>query len=314
MGRTSLTCQVSLVCFNSNAKTLVHAAPVTRNFVEELRKEGCTGGTCFSSAWEKIAECAEGDPKFARIFVVFLTDGLSSDITSTVQKVNALQGSLDQQKRSMCSFFVHIAEKGSATDDVQKRLEPLVKAANGGQKMLEYTDEKISLLQLVKVEDLTSVFEKLTSLVNLHKCILEARIATLRMQERDFKEKSELETKALQTRYKEKAKELKEASRAFGKVSKTDKNALEKMYQKLQREMEDEQKMLEKELKAAQQKELELTKDLKKCACALDLGQKELDTTQEAYNHNIESLQKVSKTHLSQLGHIGNKQQKASFA
>lgn len=163
---------VKLSCFQNvlgcGIETTLCKVPVTTKFIDTLRAEGTKGATCFKKAWEEIEECIKSDTASSRIFVVFLTDCMSGDIDSAASKAQAIFEASAQQTRAMTSFFVHITD--SVEESPAKRqmdMLPLVRAANGGFTDLQFADERIPLLKVVKDEDLVATFRKIGGLVNV---------------------------------------------------------------------------------------------------------------------------------------------------
>eukprot|EP00437_Effrenium_voratum_P008494 CAMPEP_0181428434 /NCGR_PEP_ID=MMETSP1110-20121109/16677_1 /TAXON_ID=174948 /ORGANISM="Symbiodinium sp., Strain CCMP421" /LENGTH=999 /DNA_ID=CAMNT_0023551661 /DNA_START=57 /DNA_END=3056 /DNA_ORIENTATION=+ len=277
---------------------------------------GCGGGTCFSKAWESIQECAAADPKFARVFVVFLSDGLagSQDIKSAASKAEQIHHTLLGQKRSMCGFFVHIQDSSmfsvaSASENVVRTsLEPLVQAANGGQTSLKIMDEQVPLLQLVKQQDLSSAFEKLTDMVNMQKCILEGKLAMLQKQQQQYKATSDQDIKDLQKRYKSKMASFKETIRAAEKLAQDDERAVQQTHKQLTKELELDISMLKDRLQKAQLFEHSLTKDLVDCESKHAALLKDFEVTQSQYEQERDKMTKMSQTQLSQLDKLHDKQ------
>lgn len=302
--------KVSTICFNGSAKCLAQCVPVSKNFVEQLRNEERGGGTCFASAWEKIKERANAEPKLARFFTVFLSDGLSDswDIAKAAKIAKEIHESVAQE-RSMCTIFVHIAERGGNTVTVQESLEPLVKAANGGQTFLELGAEKINLLQLVKAEDLTRVFEDLTKMVNLQHSFLETKVSMLRSLEKEYKVKNQERTKELKERYAEKSRELEEAKRDAENMSKSDEEELTKRYRKLEEDMGDEVKKLTQEHNSAQERVLNITQGLETCKGDLEDAEKLMESAEKTSRNMLAALQKLQDNHVTQVNQIGMKQQ-----
>ncbi|CAJ1404916.1 unnamed protein product [Effrenium voratum] len=308
--------KISVVVFNSVAKRLVTSAPVTANIADALQREGCRGGTCFSKAWERIQECAVADPKFARVFVVFLTDGLAApaDITCAASKSEDMHRTLLEQKRSMCAFFVHIQEQGlflaasESEELVRSSLLPLVQAANGGQASVLFLDEHVPLLQLVKLQDLVSAFEKLTDMVNMQKCILEGKVAMLRKQQQQYKASSDQDIKDLQKRCKNQMSSLKESIRAAEKLAAADQDAIQKVHKQLAKELDQDIEKLKGRLEDAQHHENDVARQLVACESEHASLLKDFEVSQPLYEQERETMFKMSQTQLSQLDKLHDKQ------
>ena len=215
--------------------------PATSNFVELLKAEGTTGGTCLVTAWEKVAECIKSDAALSRIFVVFLTDCQCWDIAEATTKAQAIFEATAQQKRVMTSFFVHIVESAVEDSPAKRQMDmmPLVRAANGGCEDLQFADQRIPLLEVVKATDLVPTFRKIGDLVNvqtlgkfgfclwsLFNCIvitstcvlmrksaLEARLHMLKSHEKEWRLKSAEDCKEKRAYYEDQAERLQEVAK-----------------------------------------------------------------------------------------------------
>eukprot|EP00913_Durusdinium_trenchii_P029270 g27437.t1 len=305
--------KVSIIPFNSDAKCLVRAAPVANKMADKLRREGCGGGTCFVSAWDQIAECIESEPKFAAIFVVFLTDGFSQDIPEATVKAEALFEAAGRQGRQMSAFFVHINEPGFEpwpVEHVETTLQPLVKAANGGRVQVDYLDQHISLLQVVQSQDLVPAFERLTSLVNLEKCILEARMAMLRDMQKEYTTKCSEHYQQLKQHYEQEVKMLSDVASKVEKSGKHDKNYLCGLYQSLESTVQKEITQLQTSLNKAEDSEDALRKKFVECESKYNSCLQYFEKSQQDYETKSAELQKQCQTHLAQLERIHEKQKK----
>lgn len=291
------------------AKSLVKAAPVTSKLGPKLLAEGCDGGTLFDSAWDEIKKCVEDDPKFARIFVVFLSDGLSSDVdlADASAKAQNIFEAAEQNKRAMTTCFVHINESGS-DPTIESRLVPLVKAANGGQTVIKYVEEKIPLLQIVKSHDLVPACMKLTSLVNMHKCILDMRLSVLQNQEQEYRTRQAETSKALQTQLKAASKRLDEAAKEAEKKNKAGADHMESLYKTLEKQMDAEIVALSKAVQNAQTNEETLKREVVKSEADYKGLESEFEKSKPAYEEMSSHLQNITATHLSQTGRIHEKQ------
>ena len=299
--------KVSLVCFNHVAKCLVKAAPVTTKLADKLQAEGCSGATSFLSAWQQIEKCVDDDPKFAKIFVVFLSDGYTSDLGQAAAKAQAIFSTAQQNERAMTTCFVHI-DAGGSNEKTRSDLEPLVKAANGGQTVVKYIEETIPLLQIVTSQELVQAFMKLTTLVNMQKCLLDVRLSILQRQEQDFRARQAEASKALQARLKDEAKKLEEAAKQAQKTSKAGKDQVEGLFKSLQNQMETDMKELDRDVRRAQKIEQDLKEQLVKCEAEHKGLQSEFEKSKPAYEQMSSTLQKLTETHLSQTGKIHEKQ------
>ena len=297
----------TLLCFNHVAKCLVNAAPVTTKLGDKLRAEGCTGGTSFVCAWDEIEKAVENDPKFARIFVVFLSDGSTNDLTEAAEKASNIFARAEQQKRSMITCFVHIDERGF-NPDINSALEPLVKAANGGQTVIKYVEQRIELLQIVKAEHLVQAFLKLTALVNMQKCLLDVCMSMLQRQEQEYRTRQADASKALQVRLKEEAKRLEEAAKEAETKSKSGKDHVEGLFKAFEKQMEAEIVELNSALKNARKLEEDLKKQVVKCEAEHKGLLSEFEKSKPAYEEMSSALQKMTATHLSQTDRIHEKQ------
>lgn len=83
---------------------------------------------------------------------------------------------------------------------------------------------------------------------------------------------------------------------------------MEGLYKAFQQQMEADIKQLEKSVAAAEKSELDLNQEVAKCEAAFEGMKREFETTQEAYEKKSKALQDMSKTHLSQLDRIHEKQ------
>ena len=299
--------KVSLVCFNDMGKRLARAVPMTQKLQDKLYFEGCSNGTSFLAAWEQIEKCVDDDPKFAKIFVVFLTDGYSGDVDLAAAKAQAIFNLAEQHKRPMTASFVYIHE-GSSNPKVEAILEPLVKAANGGQTVVRYMEETIPLLQIVKSEDLVQAFVKLTSLVNLHRCILDVQMSLLQNQEKEFRSRQMEASKSLQARLKDDIKRLEDAEKEAEKKSKTGTDQMDLLYKALQKHMDDDVCGLKKELETVQTIEADLKKKVVQCESDHKGLQAEFEKSKEGYEQMSENLQKMTLTHLEQTKKIHDRQ------
>ncbi|CAE7752401.1 unnamed protein product [Symbiodinium sp. CCMP2592] len=162
--------RVSVITFDVDATSLVTAAPITSDIVGKLGRVSPSWGTAYKPAWEKVQEHAAGEPSFARIFVVFLSDGLTNNDDLTAARATAAKMHADAAaaNRSMCAFFVHVDDAPSP--QIEEHLMPLVKAANGGQNRKALGESTVDLLTPVGTADLTSHFAQLASYVNMEKC------------------------------------------------------------------------------------------------------------------------------------------------
>lgn len=297
----------TLLCFNHVAKCLVNAAPVTTKLGDKLRAEGCTGMTSFVCAWDEIEKAVENDPKFARIFVVFLSDGYTNDLPQAAEKASNIFARAEQQKRSMITCFVHIDERGF-NPDINSALEPLVKAANGGQTVIKFVEQRIELLQIVKAEHLVQAFLKLTALVNMQKCLLDVRMSMLQRQEQEYRTRQADASKALQVRLKEEAKRLEEAAKEAETKSKSGKDHVEGLFKAFGKQMEAEIVELNSALKNARKLEEDLKKQVVKCEAEHKGLLSEFEKSKPAYEEMSSALQKMTATHLSQTDRIHEKQ------
>lgn len=301
--------KVSLVCFNSKAKSLVRAAPVTCKLEKQLQAEGCDGGTSFWRAWEHIEKCAQEDPKFAKLFVVFLSDGLSADVGEAAVRAESTFRAAEKSNRAMTTCFVHIDDKGF-DPAIESHLQPLVKAANGGQTVVKYMDETIPLLQIVKSHDLVQAFKKLTTLVNIQKCLLDVRMSALQAQEREYRTRQTEASKILQARLKEEMKRLEAALAEAEKSSKAGKDQVEKLFKNRQKQMEQDINELSKDVEKAQDLEESLRKQVVQCEAEHKALESEFEKSKPAYEKMSCQLQEIIATHVSQVGKIHQKQQK----
>ena len=297
----------TLLCFNHVAKCLVNAAPVTTKLGDKLHAEGCTGTTSFVCAWDEIEKAVENGPKFARIFVVFLSDGCANDLPEAVAKASNIFARAEQQKRSMITCFVHIDERGF-NPNINSALEPLVKAANGGQTVIKYVEQRIELLQIVKAEHLVQAFLKLTALVNMQKCLLDVRMSMLQRQEQEYRTRQADASKALQVRLKEEAKRLEEAAKEAETKSKSGKDHVEGLFKAFEKQMEAEIVELNSALKNARKLEEDLKKQVVKCEAEHKGLLSEFEKSKPAYEEMSSALQKMTATHLSQTDRIHEKQ------
>ena len=299
--------KVSLVSFNHVAKCLVKAAPVTTKLADKLQAEGCSGGTAFVPAWQQVEKCVEDDPRFAKIFVVFLSDGYTWDLGQAATKAQAIFSAAEKSKRAMTTCFVHISEGGS-NEKIRSDLEPLVKAANGGLTVVKYVEEKIPLLQIVKSEELVQAFMKLTSLVNMQKCLLDVRLSILQRQEQEYRTRQAEASKALQARLRDEAKRLEEVAKEAEKTSKAGNDHVEGLFKSLQNQMDQEIKELGKDVDKARRIEQDLKEQLVKCEAEYKGLQSEFEKSKPAYEQMSSTLQKMTATHLSQTNRVHEKQ------
>ncbi|CAJ1345759.1 unnamed protein product [Effrenium voratum] len=302
--------KVSVVCFDSQAFRLASSVPVTFDFVPKLQATAPSGSTEFLHAWQCISDCAMDDPKFARVFVIFVTDGLSA-IGQAAAKARQLLQRLGAQKRSMCAFFVHIVERSSGNTEVakvQSALKPLVQAANGGQTRLACMDQKVELLQVVHAEELLSAFERLADLVGIEKSVLQARIALLQKMEKERRAKQREELQHLRDYYKDMVASLCETVRAAEKASASDTDHMKELYSKLEAETRNDLTQLEGRLQNAMNAAHEGKQQLVRCKAEYESLQQNFESGKSLHERESSNLKKMSATHAEKLTSLVEKQ------
>ncbi|CAL1159450.1 unnamed protein product [Cladocopium goreaui] len=255
-------------------------------------------------SFNHVAKCLV---KVCQIFVVFLSDGYTWDLGQAATKAQAIFSAAEKSKRAMTTCFVHISEGGS-NEKIRSDLEPLVKAANGGLTVVKYVEEKIPLLQIVKSEELVQAFMKLTSLVNMQKCLLDVRLSILQRQEQEYRTRQAEASKALQARLRDEAKRLEEVAKEAEKTSKAGNDHVEGLFKSLQNQMDQEIKELGKDVDKARRIEQDLKEHLVKCEAEYKGLQSEFEKSKPAYEQMSSTLQKMTATHLSQTNRVHEKQ------
>ena len=302
--------KVSVVCFDSQAFRLASSVPVTSDFVPKLQATAPSGGTQFLHAWQCISDCAMDDPKFARVFVIFVTDGLSATGPAAAKAKELLQR-LGAQKRSMCAFFVHIVERSSGNTEVakvQSALKPLVEGANGGQTRLACMDQKVELLQVVHAEELVSAFERLADLVGIEKSVLQARIALLQKMEKERRAKQREELQHLRDYYKDMVASLCETVRAAEKASASDTDHMKELYSKLEAETTHNLNQLEGRLQDAMNAMNGCKQQLVRCKAEYESLQQNFESGKSLHEKESSDLRKMSATHAEKLTSLVEKQ------
>mmetsp|Transcript_11198 Transcript_11198/g.39714 ORF Transcript_11198/g.39714 Transcript_11198/m.39714 type:complete len:1042 (-) Transcript_11198:162-3287(-) len=166
---------VSIVPFNHNAYKLMTGQPISSDFVGLLRTEVVpSGGTSYRPAWEEVAKCSREVMPGSRLCVVFITDGMASDIPAAQQVAEKLH----KDRSDTVCFVVNI--DSAVKDDV---LAPLVKAGNGDRDVIDTCGELTPLLVNVAAVDMVAKFQRLANLVNRQVSSLKSRIGLVHARE-----------------------------------------------------------------------------------------------------------------------------------
>eukprot|EP00439_Symbiodinium_sp_Y106_P040335 s7170_g4.t4 len=298
--------KVTVITFDFEASSLVKAAPITSDIVGALRGVAPSSGTAFAPAWEKVQEHAAGEPSFARIFVVFLSDGLTSteDVSTASSIAAKLNADATTAKRSMCAFFVHVDDAPSR--QIEEQLLPIVRAANGGQKCKALGESTVDLLTPVTTGDLTSHFAQLASYVNMEKCVLESRLAMVKAQEKELRSRSTQETKALTQVYKDQMQALNKANKIAEKSMKNDHATPQKLFADMVEELQEEVAGLAAALDNAEGAVLQLELVYKKSQAIHAAAEASFSQGEEAFKQTCESLSKMSLNQAKELDKLSN--------
>ena len=299
--------KVTLIHFNSTASLMRKVSPITTDLADVLWKHNPSGGTAFEPAWQKIRESSQMEPSFARLFVVFLTDGFANDIEKAAKVAEQVFDDASRAGRSMCTFVVHVdddcssARCGSVSELSVDLLSPLVKAGNGGRPCLQACGMEYLLLQAVQTDGLVENFERLASFVNLEKCILEARLGFTTAQERELKDKTLKELHELEEAHKKQVNSLRQYSRQVESTMKTDRGTIGNLFKQMLKDMQTEIDSLESRHRQAQDKVCELTKTVRTLEAQHLHLQKSFESSQEEHDKEIASLKDMSMTQLKEL-------------
>ena len=117
----------------------------------------------------------------------------------------------------------------------------------------------------MKSEELVQAFMKLTSLVNMQKCLLDVRLSILQRQEQEYRTRQAEASKALQARLRDEAKRLEEVAKEAEKTSKAGNDHVEGLFKSLQNQMDQEIKELGKDVDKARR----IEQDLKGAPCEM---------------------------------------------
>ena len=253
-------------------------------------------------------ERVAGEPTFARIFVVFLSDGLTSidDMNAAVAMASRVHADAAAANRSMCAFFVHVEDTPSP--QIEGHLMPLVKAANGGQSSKACGESVVDLLRPVNTEDLTSHFDRLASYVNMEKCVLESRLAMVKSQEREMRAKSTEETKAVTRLYRDQVQSITRASKIAEKGMRNDQSKLQELFAGMVAEMQEEVGILEAALDNAEGTVLALETLCKQSEAAFFAAKSDFDQGEDAFKQTCGNLSKMCLNQAKQLEKIGDQQ------
>ena len=251
-------------------------------------------------------EHAAGEPSFARIFVVFLSDGLTSteDVSTASSIAAKLNADATTAKRSMCAFFVHVDDAPSR--QIEEQLLPIVRAANGGQKCKALGESTVDLLTPVTTGDLTSHFAQLASYVNMEKCVLESRLAMVKAQEKELRSRSTQETKALTQVYKDQMQALNKANKIAEKSMKNDHATPQKLFADMVEELQEEVAGLAAALDNAEGAVLQLELVYKKSQAIHAAAEASFSQGEEAFKQTCESLSKMSLNQAKELDKLSN--------
>ncbi|OLP79750.1 hypothetical protein AK812_SmicGene39924 [Symbiodinium microadriaticum] len=300
--------KVTVITFDLEASSLVKAAPITSDIVTRFgqyfvcwRVEG--SGPVISFVGE---EHAAGEPSFARIFVVFLSDGLTGteDVSAATSIAAKLNADVTAAKRSMCAFFVHVDDTPSR--QIEEHLLPIVMAANGGQKCKTLGESTVDLLTPVTTGDLTFHFAQLASYVNMEKCVLESRLAMVKAQEKELRSRSTQETKALTQVYKDQMQALTKANKIAEKSMKNDHATLQQLFADMVQELQEEVTELATASGNAEGAVLQLEIEYKKSQAKHAAEEASFSQSEEAFKQTCESLSKMSLNQAKELEKLSN--------
>lgn len=146
---------MSIVVFDYVAKVELQNEPIC----------GCSyriratpdGGTRYAPAFEKAKECAEYTRDGARTILVFLTDGMSSDIDEAASIAKEMYEML-AYRGGLITFVVTLH-----ADFDRSRLESIVKAGNGGKTAYNFNGEKVPLQADTSTANLPAHFRQLAT-------------------------------------------------------------------------------------------------------------------------------------------------------
>lgn len=168
---------VSIILFNQTAFQLVAHQPLSLDFMGPLKSRSPSGGTLYTPAWQEVDRVAQLSRTDARLIVVFLTDGEAGDVSPASQIAAELH---KKRQGKMNTFLVNIDKAVP-----NARLEPLVKAGNGGVLAVDISGERTPLLMNVNTMDLVPHFLRLAEMVNMRELSLKARAKRVRQLEQE---------------------------------------------------------------------------------------------------------------------------------
>eukprot|EP00930_Biecheleria_cincta_P033388 TRINITY_DN23128_c0_g2_i1.p1 TRINITY_DN23128_c0_g2~~TRINITY_DN23128_c0_g2_i1.p1 ORF type:complete len:1037 (-),score=262.72 TRINITY_DN23128_c0_g2_i1:387-3497(-) len=295
--------KVSIVCFNNVASIIVQSASVASDFIADVRKLKPDGGTAYVAAWTKIEECAQKGPTGARIFAVFLTDGLAADIDGASTIAGRMFTNMTANKLHMNTFAVIV------DDDVEEAvLLPLVKAANGGQDQLEICGETVPLAVKVKTSGLATKFGQLANLVSYQRCVLEARLGLVKSREQQHKDDIDKTREESSRRYNLQLNAMKQAVAAAHETASTDVTAAQRLYDQLIQDTENDVESLRQRLDTAEQSRDEVKLCLAEVRTTLKHQKKSFQDTEAQSNQEMQALSDMHTTHINELSSIAKKQ------
>lgn len=230
--------RVSCVAFDDKANVVVTDQPINSDFVSTLRAHGPRGGTLYAPAWELVAKCASSGPVGFKLIVVFITDGVASDIPQAASVARRLHQDFSS-RGGMNSFIVNIDK---AVDDAV--LKQLVLAGNGGQEFLKVFGETAQLLVNVTSSNMSREFKVLAALANLKEVSLKRRITLLKAREREDQSEAETAINQLEDDFAKRYQRLKLAEREAEKASQDDMEQVAKLLKRQQEELQAERHTL----------------------------------------------------------------------
>lgn len=173
---------MSLVLFNHNARVEFSNEPLTAG--NTTLSATPSGGTCYAQAWLEAKKVAQLTSEAHRPIIIMMTDGETSEsdvaaAAATAQEVHNLHSGL-------ITFAIALGQ------DVKKgKLEPIVKAGNGGNDIHCFGGQKVPLLAQATTRTLPKTFRKIASTVSMKEYEMKRQLQLLEEQRSDQQKQME---------------------------------------------------------------------------------------------------------------------------
>lgn len=173
---------MSLVLFNHIARVEFSNEPLTAG--NTTLSATPSGGTCYAQAWLEAKKVAQLTSEAHRPIIIMMTDGETSEsdvaaAAATAQEVRNLHSGL-------ITFAIALGQ------DVKKgKLEPIVKAGNGGNDIHCFGNQKVPLLAQATTRTLPKTFRKIASTVSMKEYEMKRQLQLLEEQRSDQQKQME---------------------------------------------------------------------------------------------------------------------------